>query len=206
MGGNRELVLSQLICCLERMAEHDCSTRWAQDMENMLLQTLENNLPKLGYSLDPKLRLSHAHILDQEKLPPRFPTLSTAAASVELQTAKQAEAEAAANAAAMPDHDPAAKAAAVHAARVATATVLKKQAALNQALQDKQATTQGKADGGPDVHCLPCGAQGGPLPQAHRNGQSDTQLLRQLPTLLRLHRRGQTEAPNWARARLQKSA
>ena len=53
-------------------AADDCSARWAQDMETMLLQTLENDLPKLGYSLDPKLRLSHAHILDQEKLGSSF--------------------------------------------------------------------------------------------------------------------------------------
>ena len=53
-------------------AAHGCSTRWAQDMETMLLQTLEKDLPKLGYSLDPKLRLSHAHVLDQEKLGSSF--------------------------------------------------------------------------------------------------------------------------------------
>jgi hypothetical protein len=53
-------------------AADDCSTRWAQDMEAMLLQTLETNLPKLGYTLDPKVRLSHAHVLDQEKLGSSF--------------------------------------------------------------------------------------------------------------------------------------
>jgi len=53
-------------------AADDCSTRWAKDMEAMLLQTLEKNLPKLGYSLDPQVRLSHAHVLDQEKLGSSF--------------------------------------------------------------------------------------------------------------------------------------
>ena len=79
-----------------------------------------------------------------------------AAASAELQAAKQAEAEAAASAAATPDDDPAAKAAAVRAAAVATAAVLKKQAALDEALLARQVTAQGRADGG-------------------RNGRKDTQ-------------------------------
>ena len=66
--------------------------------------------------------------------------------------------------------------------RSATATVLKKQAALNKALQDKQATTQGRADGGrnssnsitiakgPESQsCKGCGFVGGSWKSCRRN-------------------------------------
>ena len=53
-------------------AHHDSSASWAADLERMLLQTLTNYLPKMGCSLDPRIRLSHAHVLDQEKLGSSF--------------------------------------------------------------------------------------------------------------------------------------
>ena len=58
----------------EQYAQCDSSASWAADLELMLLKTLSltNYLPKLGCSLDPRIRLSHAHVLDQEKLGSSF--------------------------------------------------------------------------------------------------------------------------------------
>jgi hypothetical protein len=75
--------------------------------------------------------------------------------------------------------------------RSATATVLKKQAAHNKALQDKQATTQGRADGGrnssnsitiakgPESQsCKGCGFVGGSWKSCRRNDKRSALLRR----------------------------
>ena len=56
----------------KRYARCDSSASWATDLEQMLMKTLEKYLPALGCSLDPRIRLSHAHVLDQEKMGSSF--------------------------------------------------------------------------------------------------------------------------------------